>query len=138
MLADQLIKADRKDEAIEQLQLLHERYDGEGRDSDAAAVGGADAVDRPERRAAVVGRRPPKASSADLIFIDLDRLRHGSYTRPYAASPAACAGTETSARSRAGARARLDVSAVSILQIRIRAGSTEDVAERSNRLLRFR
>src|SRR4029078_12981661 len=36
MLADQLTKAARKPEAIEQLQMLHERYDGEGRTADAA------------------------------------------------------------------------------------------------------
>src|SRR5262249_34960677 len=38
MLADQLTKAERKDEAIEQLQILHERYDTEGRSDDAAAT----------------------------------------------------------------------------------------------------
>src|SRR3954470_20824073 len=36
MLADQLTKADRKAEAIEQLQVLHERYDTEGRIAEAA------------------------------------------------------------------------------------------------------
>src|SRR5918911_259247 len=35
MLADQLSKLGRKDEAIEQLQLLHERYSAEGRDAEA-------------------------------------------------------------------------------------------------------
>src|SRR6476660_5223245 len=38
MLADQLTKADRKSDAIEQLQMLHERYDAEGREADAAAT----------------------------------------------------------------------------------------------------
>ena len=38
MLADQLTKADRKTEAIEQLQTLHARYDSEGRASEAAAT----------------------------------------------------------------------------------------------------
>src|SRR5215510_988877 len=37
-LADQLIKATRKDEAIEQLQILHEGYDDEGRATEAAAT----------------------------------------------------------------------------------------------------
>src|SRR5437763_1511586 len=38
MLADQLTKAGRKDEAIEQLQMLHERYDSESRSPEAAAT----------------------------------------------------------------------------------------------------
>src|SRR3954463_2766651 len=38
MLADQLSKQDRKAEAIEQLQLLHERYVAEGRDAEAVAA----------------------------------------------------------------------------------------------------
>jgi len=71
MLADQLIKAGRKAEAIEQLQLLHERYDGDGRDSDAQGVAArlvsldTDAKPRSSR-----GRQ--KRSSSDLVFIDLD------------------------------------------------------------------
>ncbi|HTE46942.1 MAG TPA: tetratricopeptide repeat protein, partial [Gemmatimonadaceae bacterium] len=72
MLADQLTKADRKDEAIEQLQTLHERYDGEGRAREAAAT--ADrirAIDPAvEPRSAGGGRR--KTTSGDLIFLDLD------------------------------------------------------------------
>src|SRR6478752_7710393 len=38
MLADQLTKASRKPEAIEQLQMLHERYDGDGHTAEAAAT----------------------------------------------------------------------------------------------------
>src|ERR1700752_4217206 len=38
MLADQLTKADRKNEAIEQLQTLYERYESEGRSSEAVAT----------------------------------------------------------------------------------------------------
>src|SRR3954468_10502341 len=38
MLADQLTKADRKVEAIEQLQVLHQRYDADGRESEATAT----------------------------------------------------------------------------------------------------
>src|ERR1041384_6288122 len=38
MLADQLTKADRKQEAVEQLQILHARYDAEGRLADAEAL----------------------------------------------------------------------------------------------------
>src|SRR2546421_461466 len=38
VLADQLAKAGRKDDAIEQLQVLHERYDAAGRADDASGV----------------------------------------------------------------------------------------------------
>ena len=38
MLADQLTKAGRKDDAVEQLQILHERYDGDGHTAEAAAT----------------------------------------------------------------------------------------------------
>src|SRR6478752_9894272 len=38
MLADQLTKAGRKAEAVEQLQMLHERYDGDGHTAEAAAT----------------------------------------------------------------------------------------------------
>ncbi|MEP6493821.1 MAG: tetratricopeptide repeat protein [bacterium] len=72
MLADQLTKADRKPEAIEQLQTLHERYDGEGRSREAAATAERIRAINPavEPRSAGGGRR--KSSSGDLIFLDLD------------------------------------------------------------------
>jgi len=71
MLADQLIKAGRKDEAIEQLQLLHERYDGDGRDSDAKGVAARlHSLDPSATPRASAGRK--QRASSDLIFIDLD------------------------------------------------------------------
>jgi tetratricopeptide (TPR) repeat protein len=72
MLADQLTKADRKTDAIEQLQILHERYDADGRTSEAAAtVSRMRAIDpKVEPRAAAGSSR--KSTSGDLIFIDLD------------------------------------------------------------------
>ena len=71
-LADQLIKANRKDEAIEQLQTLHEKYDSEGRATEAAAtLSRMRHLDpKVEPRTATGGRR--KTTSSDLIFIDLD------------------------------------------------------------------
>ena len=42
MLADQLSKKDRGAEAVEQLQLLHERYTQEGRHQEASATGAED------------------------------------------------------------------------------------------------
>ena len=83
MLAEQLTKADRKTEAIEQLQTLHERYDSEGRASEAAATAARmRSIDpKVEPRSSGGGRR--KTSSGDLIFIDLDTPSgSGSYTRP--------------------------------------------------------
>ncbi len=71
MLADQLIKAGRNAEAIEQLQLLHERYDGDGRDSDARGVAARLASLDPDAKPRSSGGRQ-KRSSSDLIFIDLD------------------------------------------------------------------
>ena len=64
MLAEQLTKADRKTEAIEQLQTLHERYDSEGRASRGRGDRVANALDRPQRssrvrRAAAGARRRP-------------------------------------------------------------------------------
>src|SRR6185503_18936200 len=72
MLADQLTKANRKDDAIEQLQMLHERYDSEGRISEAAATADRMRHIDPmvEPRSAATGRR--KTKSGDLIFLDLD------------------------------------------------------------------
>ena len=71
MLADQLIKAGRNAEAIEQLQLLHERHDGDGRDSDAKAVAARLLSLDPNATPRASAGRKQRASS-DLIFIDLD------------------------------------------------------------------
>ena len=71
MLADQLIKAGRSAEAIEQLQLLHERFDGDGRDSDAQAVAARLSSLDPNVKPRSSGGRKQRASS-DLVFIDLD------------------------------------------------------------------
>jgi tetratricopeptide (TPR) repeat protein len=71
MLADQLTKLDRKDEAIEQLQMLYERYDGEGRATEAMATADRMRSIDPavEPRSADTSR---KTSSSDLVFLDLD------------------------------------------------------------------
>jgi tetratricopeptide (TPR) repeat protein len=71
MLADQLTKADRKPEAIDQLQTLHERYEADGRASDASAtLERMRAIDpSAEPRSAITSY---KSSSADLVFLDLD------------------------------------------------------------------
>jgi tetratricopeptide (TPR) repeat protein len=78
MLAEQLTKAGRKGEAIEQLQILHERYDGEGHTAEAAAtVARMRAIDpKVEPRAAA--DRSRKTTSGELVFIDLDTPAPGS------------------------------------------------------------
>jgi tetratricopeptide (TPR) repeat protein len=71
MLADQLAKANRKDDALEQLQILYSRYQSEGRSAEASA-----AADRMRAIDPHVQLRSSYAGSAsvstDLIFIDLD------------------------------------------------------------------
>src|SRR5262249_61716232 len=72
MLADQLTKAGRKTEAIEQLQILHERYDGEGDIAGAeATVARMRAID-PKVEPPAGADRGRKTTSGELIFIDLD------------------------------------------------------------------
>ena len=72
MLAEQLTKADRKSEALEQLQLLYARYDAEGREAEATAtVERMKAIDPNAEAKASAGGTKTK-SSDDLIFIDLD------------------------------------------------------------------
>src|SRR5688500_11047254 len=70
MLADQLSKRDRKDEALHQLQTLYEKFDSEGRTAEARAT-----VDRMKAiDPAVEPRRTgPQATqkSNDLVFLDV-------------------------------------------------------------------
>lgn len=71
MLADQLHKAKRGSEAIEQLQLAYERYMQEGRQAEAdAAVARMKAIDQKAEP-----RQPgtaPKRNTGDLVFLDLN------------------------------------------------------------------
>jgi tetratricopeptide (TPR) repeat protein len=72
MLADQLTKADRKGEAVEQLQILHARYESEGRGGDAQAlVQRIRAID-PNAEIKSDGPSRSQKASSDLIFLDLD------------------------------------------------------------------
>jgi tetratricopeptide (TPR) repeat protein len=72
MLADQLTKADRKAEAVEQLQILHARYESEGRGADAQAlVQRIRAID-PNAEIKSDGPSHSQKASSDLIFLDLD------------------------------------------------------------------
>ena len=71
MLAEQLTKANRKPEALEQLQTLYSRYSAAGRTAEAEATHERmKAIDpTAEAKASDAGKR---AKSDDLIFIDLD------------------------------------------------------------------
>ena len=71
MLADQLSKKGRGAEAIEQLQLLHERYTQEGRDAEAGAtIARMKAID-PASEPRSPGNAPRRAAG-DLVFLDLN------------------------------------------------------------------
>src|SRR5437763_5595125 len=69
MLADQLSKLDRKDEAIEQLQTLWARYSAEGKDDEAQAIFERIKAIDPAAQPRV---KPDSRSSrgGDLVFLD--------------------------------------------------------------------
>jgi tetratricopeptide (TPR) repeat protein len=71
MLADQLVRKDRKSEAIEQLHALYEKFSAEGRSAEArATVDRMKALDPAlEPKEAV---RAPPAKARDLIFLDVN------------------------------------------------------------------
>jgi tetratricopeptide (TPR) repeat protein len=71
MLAEQLTKADRKTEALEQLQLLYSRYDGAGRAAEAQATFERMKAIDPNAEAKA-GGSAKRARNDDLVFIDLD------------------------------------------------------------------
>jgi tetratricopeptide (TPR) repeat protein len=77
MLADQLVKKDRKSEAIEQLQTLYNKFTAEGRTKEArATVDRMKAIDGSLEPTAGATRPTPRAN--DLIFLDVDYDAHGA------------------------------------------------------------
>src|SRR5438270_8030116 len=72
MLADQLTKADRKSEGVEQLQILYARYQTEGRSAEAETVAQRIRGIDPSVELKSEGGGSTKSSSSDLIFLDLD------------------------------------------------------------------
>jgi tetratricopeptide (TPR) repeat protein len=90
MLAEQLTKENRQDEALEQLQKLHDRLDSEGRTAEVRAT-----VDRmksidPDAVPRVSGSYRPQKST-DLIFLDTSFEQKSSRSRdrtPAAPPPA--------------------------------------------------
>ncbi|MHB1311069.1 MAG: tetratricopeptide repeat protein [Gemmatimonadaceae bacterium] len=72
MLADQLLKADRKSEALEQLATLHERFSSSGQNAEAeSTLERMRAIDPNVEVSTARKSREVKAAD-DLIFIDLD------------------------------------------------------------------
>lgn len=96
MLADQLVKADRKDEALEQLQVAYAQCIRDGRASDSESV--------VERMKAIDPTIEPKAADAGasskhggLVFLDLDSTPSSRPSRASGLTPAADARRVTKA-----------------------------------------
>jgi tetratricopeptide (TPR) repeat protein len=71
MLAEQLLRIDRKSEALEQLQLLHERYDSEGSTTEASATAARIRAIDPTAEPRTGGEQR-KSYRPKLVFLDLD------------------------------------------------------------------
>jgi tetratricopeptide (TPR) repeat protein len=71
MLADQLLKAGKDSEAVEQLQLLYSRYESEGRSGEAEATAARIRSIDPSAKVKSEGRRR-QTKASDLVFLDLD------------------------------------------------------------------
>ena len=85
MLADQLVRKDRKSEAIEQLHALYEKFSAEGRSAEArATVDRMKALDPDLEPREVV--RPTSPKGGDLVFLDVN---YDEPSRPISAQPAA-------------------------------------------------
>src|SRR5690348_3988314 len=83
MLSEQLSKLDRKDEAIEQLQLLWARFQAEGKAAEAdAMLKRMKAIDPAAEPSAKEG--PRSARAGDLVFLDLDDAPGDRPARPAA------------------------------------------------------
>ncbi|HEX6250769.1 MAG TPA: tetratricopeptide repeat protein [Gemmatimonadaceae bacterium] len=82
MLAEQLNRAGRSTDAVEQLQILHEQFESEGRDAEAAAtVERMRAIDPHVEPRRATG--PAKRGGNDLIFLDLNE----GFERPPRTTP---------------------------------------------------
>ena len=85
MLADQLSKLGRKEEALEQLQTLWARFHAEGKDGEAQAiVARMKAIDPAAQPRATQGSRSNRG--ADLVFLDLGDPPPARPARPAASS----------------------------------------------------
>src|ERR1043165_6277994 len=82
MLAEQLIKADRKADAVVQLQRLYERHNQEGRAAVADAVAEKVKALDPNAELSSGGGSAGGSSGGDLIFLDLDAPAGASAKAP--------------------------------------------------------
>lgn len=83
MLAEQLIKADRKSDAVAQLQRLYERHIHEGRNDEAEAVAAkVRSLDPSAELSASAGASSGGGGGGDLIFLDLDAPARPSKPEP--------------------------------------------------------
>ncbi len=99
MLADQLVRKDRKNEAIEQLQVLYEKFQAEGRTREArATVDRMKALDPELEPKSGAGRPTPKAN--DLVFLDVN------FDAPDAAAAGGARGKAAHAAARPAAAAK--------------------------------
>ena len=88
MLADQLVRKDRKSEAIEQLHALYDKFSAEGRSAEArATVDRMKALD-PALEPKETVRVP--AAKGDLVFLDVN---YDEPSRPITSAPAPIAAT---------------------------------------------
>ena len=88
LLAEQLTKADNKAGALEQLQHLYERYDAEGRTTEAqATIERMKAIDPNAEVRASEGRRTVKHGEDDLVFLDLNAPSALTPRRAFGAAP---------------------------------------------------
>ncbi|HET9425420.1 MAG TPA: tetratricopeptide repeat protein [Gemmatimonadaceae bacterium] len=89
MLSDQLIKADRKKDAVYQLQRLYERHLSEGRGAEADAVAAKVQALDPTVDLSAVSSSSEESSGGDLVFLDLDApVRPAAPEPPQPARPA--------------------------------------------------
>src|SRR5688500_4433040 len=86
MLAEQLSKENRQDEALEQLQKLHDRLDSEGRMAEARATADRMKSIDPEAVPRVSGSYRPQKSN-DLIFLDTSFEQQNNRSRQPVAPP---------------------------------------------------
>jgi tetratricopeptide (TPR) repeat protein len=88
MLAEQLSKENRQDEAMEQLQKLHDKLNSEGRTTEARATADRMKSIDPEAVPRVSGSYRPQKSQ-DLIFLDTSFEQQASRAAKPAPAPAA-------------------------------------------------
>ena len=119
MLAEQLSRRDRKEEALEQLQSLYDKFESEGRRAEARATVDRMKAINPEIEIGTKGANAPQqAKSSDLVFLNVDEPVRAAPREPTPAaspivaparSPTPAAGRPGSTPPRAAPRALADI-----------------------------